>query len=169
MNGSLPPIREGGCKRGGVKPVPTTPKPDVAPGSQSTAKPQGSIPDTPDPRPDLTPDALRVDWELDIENEQLEGGEEKLASLIFTSAAGQMKIDNFTPDALCAIADQLLEHAADMNGLDGCSREDLKALLVRCHRYLGCYPYEVPDGLRGDVEIAADINRPDVFDNEDSA
>lgn len=115
----------------------------------------------PTPNPECpTPDALRVDWELDIEDEQLEGGEVKLASLIFSSAAGQAKIDNFTPDALRAMADMIYDHANDMDGREFFNRTGLKRQLARAIPYIGVPQYAVPDGLVDECERAAGIDLP---------
>jgi hypothetical protein len=129
------------------------------------SKPRGAIPPIPDtPAPSsIAPDPTLpgVTWELDIDNEEIDGV--TLASLMFSSGAGQCSMSNFTPDALRAMADMMIDHAHDMDGKDFFNRRGLKYLLGEAYRFIGCYPYEVPDDLKLKIELAAGINRPDVF------
>lgn len=103
-------------------------------------------------------------WELDIDTEEILGI--KLASLCFTTGCGQVNIDHYTPDALRALSDQMQDHARVMDGRCHHSIDDLKKLLEDAHRYIGCYPHEVPDGLIASIEIATGINRHEAFDGD---
>jgi hypothetical protein len=105
-------------------------------------------------------------WELDTDTEEIDGV--TLASLHFTAAFGQVTLDHFTPDALRGMADELIDQAESMDGRSAYRIADLQELLQRCYRYLGCYPYEVPDGLKGEVKLAARINRDDAISEVDA-
>jgi len=117
--------------------------------------------DTLKPGPD--PTRFDVTWEFDLETESIDGVD--LASLIFSSGAGQCRVDNFTPDALRAIADELIAYAEHLDGREFLSRADMGRMLARVHPYIGCMPFEVPDGLTHEVEVAAGIDLPPEFDD----
>ncbi len=96
-------------------------------------------------------------WELQVEHDLFDSV--RLASLLFASPSGFISVDGFTPDALRSMAEYLISAAHDMDGLESMSVGDYKQLLAEAHRYLGCYPYEVPDELKQRIELAAGINR----------
>jgi len=114
--------------------------------------------------PDPTLPGAGVTWELDIEDEVID--DIALASLIFSSAAGQCRVDNFTPDALRAIADLLYDHANDMDGKEFFNPTGLKNQLAKAIPYIGVPQYAVPDGLVDELERAAGIDLPTEFDDD---
>jgi hypothetical protein len=61
----------------------------------------------------------------------------------------------------------LHEHAHTMDGREPNGVADLKQLLAEVYPHIGGYPYEVPDGLKAEVELAADINRHEAFGDFD--
>lgn len=99
-------------------------------------------------------------WELDIDNDNEDIDGVQLASLCFTAVCGQVKIDHFTPDALRAMADQLYDHAHDMDGRPGCGFAEVKRQLAKAIPYIGVPHYAVPTGLIDQCEHAAGIELP---------